>query len=80
MELIKLSKETDGIQLYYFDGILNGVIFVWYDWIWTNKIEYSWEFYLKIEIKLIVITHKFITTSLKFYITNNLGHMHMIFT
>ena len=66
--LIKSSKETDGIKLKI-------VLFIEYDWIRMNIIEHSWKFYLKLKIRGIKITHKFIIISLTFYTTNNLGHM-----
>ena len=68
MGLIKLSQETDGIKL-------KSVLSIEYDWIRMNIIEHSWKLYLKLKIRGITITNKFIITSLTFYTTNNLGHM-----
>ena len=68
MELIKLSQQTD-------DRTLNIVLVGEYDLIGMNTIEYIWGVYLKLKIRLTIITPNFIITSITFYTTNNLGCM-----
>ena len=63
MEFIKLSQEKYG-------RTPNSVVFIEYNWIHMNTIEHSLKFYLKLKIKGIILTHKFIIIDLPFSTTN----------
>ena len=54
---------------------INSFIFSEYCWIRINTKYYSLVVYFKLKSKGIIIIHKFILTSIKFYNTENLGRM-----